>query len=192
MYCTILVTNFQKSPSAGGSPPPPALLNLQYWWPEVPWFGQIVVLKLIMTKSNFKNAVMTSFQWRHHHYVTEKRHQNTATNFFQFGLLSIKISGYASERLLYFWLKLHFYYSAVFVGGDAKLGFVPQCRAPSLRYWYSHSGLWKVCNYIELSKPKTTSELSGFFFTLHVERQRGILWIPISNLSLEIPCSISL
>jgi len=28
-YC-ILVTNFQKSPSAGGFPPP-APLNLQYW-----------------------------------------------------------------------------------------------------------------------------------------------------------------
>jgi len=27
-----LVTNFQKSPSAGGFPPP-APLNLQYWWP---------------------------------------------------------------------------------------------------------------------------------------------------------------
>jgi len=30
----VLVTDFQKSPSAGGSPPP-APLNLQYWWPEV-------------------------------------------------------------------------------------------------------------------------------------------------------------
>jgi len=25
---------------------------------------------------------MTSFQWRHHHYVTEKRHQNNITKFF--------------------------------------------------------------------------------------------------------------
>jgi len=31
-----------------------APLNLQYWWTEVLWFGQIVVLKLIMTQSNFK------------------------------------------------------------------------------------------------------------------------------------------
>jgi len=37
------------------------------------------------------------------------------------------------------------YYSATFVGGDARFGFVPWCRVPSLRYWYSHSGLWKVC-----------------------------------------------
>jgi len=44
------------------------------------------------------------------------------------------------------------YYSAIFVGGDARFGFVPRCRLPSLRYWYSHSGLWKVCNYIELSQ----------------------------------------
>jgi len=51
--------------------PPPAPLNLQYWWLEVPWFGQIVVLKMIMTKSNFK-IFMTSFQWRHRNYVTKK------------------------------------------------------------------------------------------------------------------------
>jgi len=37
----VLEANFQKSPSAGGSPPP-APLNLQYWWSEVTWFGQIV------------------------------------------------------------------------------------------------------------------------------------------------------
>jgi len=28
-----------------------------------------------MTKSNFKNIGMTSFKWRHHHYVTENRHK---------------------------------------------------------------------------------------------------------------------
>jgi len=38
----------------------PAPLNLQYWWPDVTWFGQIVFLKLIMTKSNLKNQL-----WRH-------------------------------------------------------------------------------------------------------------------------------
>jgi len=43
------------------------------------------------------------------------------------------------------------YYSAIFVGEDARFGFVPRCRVLSLHYWYSHSGLWKVCNYIELS-----------------------------------------
>jgi len=39
-----------------------APLNLQYWSLEVPWFGQIVVFKLIMMKVNFKNILMTSFQ----------------------------------------------------------------------------------------------------------------------------------
>jgi len=33
-----LVTNFQKSSSTGGFPPPTPL-NLQYWWPKLPWFG---------------------------------------------------------------------------------------------------------------------------------------------------------
>jgi len=38
-----------------------------------------------MTKSNLK-IVMTSVQWRHHHYATEKCHQNNVTIFFQFGV----------------------------------------------------------------------------------------------------------
>jgi len=38
------VTNLQKSPSAAGSPPP-APINLQYWWSQVPWFGKIVVFQ---------------------------------------------------------------------------------------------------------------------------------------------------
>jgi len=43
---------FSKIANAGGFTPT-APLNLQYWWLEVPWFGQIVgILKLIMTKSN--------------------------------------------------------------------------------------------------------------------------------------------
>jgi len=90
--CTILVANFQKSPSAGGSAPP-TLLNLQYWWPKVPWFGQNIFFQLI-AKSNFKKLAMTSFQWRQHHYVTEKRHQNKVTKFANLPS-SITISGYA-------------------------------------------------------------------------------------------------
>jgi len=42
--CIILVTKFKKSFSVGGFPPP-ALLNLRFWWPEVAWFGQIVVFQ---------------------------------------------------------------------------------------------------------------------------------------------------
>jgi len=34
----------QKSPSARDSPPP-APLNLRFWWPKVAWFAQIVVFQ---------------------------------------------------------------------------------------------------------------------------------------------------
>jgi len=33
--------------------------------------------------------------------------------------------------------------------------------------------------------PKDNKWVAGFFLALHVERQRGNLWIPISHLSLE-------
>jgi len=105
LKCIILVTNFQKSPSAGGWPTS-APLNLQYWCPKVKWFDQIGFFKLIVTKSNFKKLVITSFLWRHHHYVititsprrhTKWRYQNMVTKFFHFAPFPpIKISGYAS------------------------------------------------------------------------------------------------
>jgi len=34
-----------------------------------------------MTKSKFKKPVMTSFQWRHRYYVTEKRQQSNVIKF---------------------------------------------------------------------------------------------------------------
>jgi len=105
LKCSILVTNFQKLPSAGGFPPP-APLNLQYWWPEVPWFGQIVVFEVDYDEIELQNMVMTSFQWRHHQYITEKRQQNNVTKFFQVGPLRIKISGYASGLGLIIWWSL--------------------------------------------------------------------------------------
>jgi len=37
---------------------------------------------------------MTSFQWRHRYYVTEKYHQTNVTKIFYFGPLPIKTSGY--------------------------------------------------------------------------------------------------
>jgi len=78
LKCIILVTNFQKLPSAGGSSPPAAPLNLQHWWPEITWFGKIVCFKLIMRKSNFKKSVWrhfsdviatTSPKWRHKNFA---------------------------------------------------------------------------------------------------------------------------
>jgi len=47
-------------------------------------------------KANFKKSAKSSFQLRHRYYVTEKRHQNSVTKFFDFGPPPIKISGHAS------------------------------------------------------------------------------------------------
>jgi len=101
LKCTILATNLQKSPIAGCFPPP-APLNLQYWWPKVPWFGQIVffVFEGDYNEIEFQNIVLTSFQWHHHNYVTENDTKITSQKLFQFGSLSIKISGYVSAYLL--------------------------------------------------------------------------------------------
>jgi len=49
---------------------PTAPLNLQYWWPAVPWFNKIMVFQ-VMAKSNLKKLVVTLFQWRHRYYVTQ-------------------------------------------------------------------------------------------------------------------------
>jgi len=38
-----------------GSVPPPAPLNLLYWWPEVPWFGQMVVFESDYDKIKLQN-----------------------------------------------------------------------------------------------------------------------------------------
>jgi len=60
LKCIILATNFQKSPSAGGYlPQRPLIFN----------FGELKLrnlaklwsFKLILTKSNFKKSIMTSF-----------------------------------------------------------------------------------------------------------------------------------
>jgi len=51
-----------------------------------------VIFEADYDEIELQNIVMTSFQWQHHHYVTKIASQN----FFQFGLLPIKISGYAS------------------------------------------------------------------------------------------------
>jgi len=48
-----------------------------------------VIFEADYDEIELQNIVMTSFPWRHHHYVTKKRHQNNVTNFFQFELLPI-------------------------------------------------------------------------------------------------------
>jgi len=50
-----------------------------------------VVFEADYDEMELQNIVMTSFQWRHHRYVTESRHQNNVTKIFQFGPLPIKI-----------------------------------------------------------------------------------------------------
>jgi len=47
----------------------------------------------------FKKSDKRLFQWHHCNYVTEKRHQTKVTRSFNFGLLPIKISGYASALI---------------------------------------------------------------------------------------------
>jgi len=42
MHYSILVINFQKSPSNGGSPHLAPSFP-RFWWSKVAWFGQIVV-----------------------------------------------------------------------------------------------------------------------------------------------------
>jgi len=87
-----IVTFFRKSPSAGDSLPPPALLK-----PSI-----MVTCSSVI----WQNCVFSNWLWRNR---TSKnscdvisvttaplRHQNHVTNFFQFGPLPIKISGYAS------------------------------------------------------------------------------------------------
>jgi len=72
-----LATNFQKLPSERHSAP---------IVPLTPDFGDLKLrdlpklrfFKRIVTNSNFKKSVMTSFQLRHHYCVTKNRHQTRA------------------------------------------------------------------------------------------------------------------
>jgi len=82
----ILQTNFQKSPSTGGSPSPEPLI-IQYWWPEgwsyVFWpnCGFLTDYEEIeLQKSSYDVILVTSSSLRH-----RKRHQNNVTNLFHFG-----------------------------------------------------------------------------------------------------------
>jgi len=48
----------------------------------VTWFDQIVVFQTNFDEIELQKIVMTSFQWRHHPYVTKIRHQRYDTIFF--------------------------------------------------------------------------------------------------------------
>jgi len=63
------------------------------WWPEVPWFGQIVVFEADYDEIEIQNIVMMSFQWLI--IITSPKNVTKITSqiFFQFGPLPIKISG---------------------------------------------------------------------------------------------------
>jgi len=89
-----LATNFQKSPSAEGSPLP-APLNLRFWWPEVTWFGEIVVFQTDYDEVELqKISVMASSL------CPRKTSPNWRQKIFPFGPLPTKISGYAMLDVL--------------------------------------------------------------------------------------------
>jgi len=73
LKCIVLVTNFQKSPSAGGSPPP-VPLNLPYCllvtWSKVIW-PNCGFSSWLWRNRTSKKSVMMSFLWRHRHYVSQ-------------------------------------------------------------------------------------------------------------------------
>jgi len=61
-----LITKFQKSLNARGSPSPAPIVVTKNCviYPNL-WF-----FKLVITKLSLKISVITSFQWRHRYYVT--------------------------------------------------------------------------------------------------------------------------
>jgi len=56
----------------------------------------MVVFEVDYDEIKLQNIVMTSFQKRHHHYVTEKRHQSNVTKIFPIWASPNQISGCAS------------------------------------------------------------------------------------------------
>jgi len=67
MHYSIFVTNFQKSPRAGGFPLPPHPAPLTF---NIPWFGQIVVFEadydeIELHKYSYDVISLTSSTLRH-------------------------------------------------------------------------------------------------------------------------------
>jgi len=88
-----------------------------------------VVFEADYNEMELQNIVMTSFQWRHHHYVTEKRHKNNVTIFFPIWALPIKISGYASDSYVYRFAK----FDAIFFNFFARLFILFYYRSEKFR-----------------------------------------------------------
>jgi len=65
-----------------------------------------VVFEADYAEIELQNIAMTSFQWCHYHYITENVTKITSQKIFQFGLLPIKVSGYASGLGLIIWWSL--------------------------------------------------------------------------------------
>jgi len=69
-----LITNIQKLPSGGGSRlQRPLTFNIGDL--KFRNFAKLCFSSWLWPKRTSK-LVMKSFQWRHHHYFTEKQHQN--------------------------------------------------------------------------------------------------------------------
>jgi len=66
----------------------------------------MVVFEADYDEIKLQIIVMTSFQWRHRHCVTKNFTKITSQKFFQFGPLSIKISGCDSGLGLIIWWSL--------------------------------------------------------------------------------------
>jgi len=73
-------------------------LNLQYWWLEVSWFGQIVVFE-----ADYNEIKLQKYSYD---VISATSSPLRPQKFFQFGPLPIKISGYASGLGLIIWCSL--------------------------------------------------------------------------------------
>jgi len=86
---------FQKSPSAGCSPP--VSFNLPYWWRKVPWFGWIVDFQADYEEIELQKYIYDVISVTYSPLSHRKSQHNYVEIFFQFAPLPIKLFGYASE-----------------------------------------------------------------------------------------------
>jgi len=81
---------FSRIAKRCGGSPPPASVNLPFWWSEVAWLSQIVGFQ-----TNCNKTVMTSLLWRHRYYVAKNVTKLTSQDFwtpsFQFVIWTLEI-----------------------------------------------------------------------------------------------------